>query len=532
MGNRAVLYARVSGDDRGKDGRNLAGQLDLCRKYAIEHGWQVVYELAEDERGANSASLELPELNRALELAQEGKFDILVTRELDRFARSLAKQLIVEQQFRSNGVQIEYALGEYPDTPEGNLNKNIKAVIAEYERLKINERMRRGRRLKVQAGNVLVGGHPPYGYRVIQKDGKNQFEICEPEAKLIRMVFEWYTLGDQDSGPLPLRAIVRRLNEMGIPTPSNGLIKGTQWNHTGIHGFLRNETYAGKWHYGKKGKQKNPTDSHIPLQVPPIVSRETWEAAQVQLDINHRDTKNHIVHEYLLRRKLRCGKCGSALHAHAQTQHSSGIYKYYKCYGRRKKQCPCGPWKVEDLDSTIWLWLRALLLNPATLDQAISDHQESTLSQNTPLQERLNIVDGMLDDNQSKLERLLELYLSGNFPEDLLAAKRQTLETSISRLESERSSILGQLNTLALSAEQIVDIKEFAQKVSEGLTLADNDFHVRHRLVELLQVEGIVTEEEGGPVIYATCILGEGTLPVSSDGTCVDCRCRNRLPTL
>ena len=51
MIKRAILYARVSSDDTGKDGRNLAGQLDMCREYAERQGWQVVAELAEDERG-------------------------------------------------------------------------------------------------------------------------------------------------------------------------------------------------------------------------------------------------------------------------------------------------------------------------------------------------------------------------------------------------------------------------------------------------------------------------------------------------
>jgi DNA invertase Pin-like site-specific DNA recombinase len=53
---RAVLYARVSGDDRDNDGRNLNGQLDMCRDHALSKGYRVVAELAEDEKGASSLS--------------------------------------------------------------------------------------------------------------------------------------------------------------------------------------------------------------------------------------------------------------------------------------------------------------------------------------------------------------------------------------------------------------------------------------------------------------------------------------------
>ena len=87
MAKRAVLYARVSGDDRGKDGRNLKSQLDMCREYALAKGYTIIAELAEDDRGARGASFDLEQLSRALDMARAGEFDVLVVRELDRFAR-------------------------------------------------------------------------------------------------------------------------------------------------------------------------------------------------------------------------------------------------------------------------------------------------------------------------------------------------------------------------------------------------------------------------------------------------------------
>ena len=115
MTDRAVLYARVSGDDRKKDGRNLASQLDMCREYALSRGYSIAAELAEDDRGASGAAFDLPKLQEALEMAHEGAFDVLVTRELDRFARGLAKQLIVETEFKRAGVTVEYVLAEYDE---------------------------------------------------------------------------------------------------------------------------------------------------------------------------------------------------------------------------------------------------------------------------------------------------------------------------------------------------------------------------------------------------------------------------------
>ena len=110
MTKRAVLYARVSSDDRGTDGRNIAGQLDMCREYAQERGYQIVAELHEDDQGASGAILELPQLNQVRDLARAKAFDVLVVRELDRLSRSLPKQLLLEGQFKHQGIKIDYVL--------------------------------------------------------------------------------------------------------------------------------------------------------------------------------------------------------------------------------------------------------------------------------------------------------------------------------------------------------------------------------------------------------------------------------------
>mgnify|MGYP001552472036 CR=1 FL=1 len=69
------------------------------------------------DRGASGASFERPELNTALDMARAAGFEVLVVREIDRLSRNLAKQLIVEEELKRNGVQIEYVLVEYADTP-------------------------------------------------------------------------------------------------------------------------------------------------------------------------------------------------------------------------------------------------------------------------------------------------------------------------------------------------------------------------------------------------------------------------------
>jgi site-specific DNA recombinase len=91
-------------------------------------------------------------------------------------------------------------------------------MVAEYEREKITERMTRGRRLKVQTGECRSAWLPPYGYRLTDVDGKRALVIREAEARIVRLIFVWYTVGDGGKGPLPIYAIAKRLTESRVPS--------------------------------------------------------------------------------------------------------------------------------------------------------------------------------------------------------------------------------------------------------------------------------------------------------------------------
>ena len=149
MSKRAVLYARVSGDDRGNDGRNLTGQLEMCRNYASERGYEIVDTLPENDRGASGAEIDLPQLGKVRDLAREGAFDVLVVREIDRLSRNLAKQLIIEQELARAGVTVEYVIGEIeralsdgtrvwllaqgkPEGPRWEVDKHFFAALREH----------------------------------------------------------------------------------------------------------------------------------------------------------------------------------------------------------------------------------------------------------------------------------------------------------------------------------------------------------------------------------------------------------------
>jgi predicted site-specific integrase-resolvase len=106
MTKRAVLYARINDHDECK----LAEQLQTCREYAQSRGWQVVAELA--DQGISGVADKAPQLKQAIGMAWAGEFDVLIVREMDRLSRDLAMLLVVREEFRRSGVQVECILGE------------------------------------------------------------------------------------------------------------------------------------------------------------------------------------------------------------------------------------------------------------------------------------------------------------------------------------------------------------------------------------------------------------------------------------
>jgi site-specific DNA recombinase len=532
MTKRAVLYARVSGDDRGKDGRNLAGQLEMCRDYAQGKGYTPVEELAEDDRGASGAAFELEQLNRIREMAHAGELDVLVVREIDRLSRSLAKQLIVEEELKRCDVQIDYVLGDYPDTPEGRLNKHIRATIAEFEREKINERMRRGRHLKVRAGSTMFNGNPPYGYREVQDDNGNWKLVIVPEqAQIVELIFTWYVYGDSEaepSGPMTIAAITHRLTEMKVPTQidlrgrANVKKRGYGvWARGTVWTMLKNETYAGRWTYA---------DTSLEVAVPRIVSPELWRATQSRLAKNRVSSPRNLKYDYLLRRRAYCGKCGLKMQGKSRPRKSGDLYSWYRCPAVVRtiyvRHCDLPIFRVDQVDPAVWEWVKSLLSVPERFTEGLKAYLVKLDRENAPLRERLGVVDDLLDQNRAQLQRLLDLYLVGDFPKEVLTERKSQLETTIKALLTEKDALDANLAQQSLTQEQIANMKAFAAEVAEGLAAAEDDFEARKRIVDMLRLEATLTIEDDEKVVYVRCMLGEAMLSLAPNGSGINRKCR------
>jgi site-specific DNA recombinase len=443
--------------------------------------------------------------------------------------------MLLEEEFRRLGIRVEYVNGGYDDTDEGQLQKQIRAAIAEYERKKIIERSKRGKRGKARSGFVNVGARPPYGYRVKTEPHKQWLIIDDEEAVIVTMVFQWYTGNGSDGHPLAINAIKKRLTEMGIPTggdKSEHVAKKQKhgiWTAGMVRHILTSETYIGTWHYGKTqivkdtalprrkpGKKQSmgtkqvprPREEWIAVPVPAIIDRAIFEVAQQRLAKNPRFAAGRpAIHPYMLSRRLRCANCGYTMRGK-----TAGEHQYYVCNGQYKRltECELPTFRGGQTDETVWKWLKDLLLHPEAIAIGIRAQQDTKAKATRPLQTRLHMIQDMLDDTDRQLSMLLDLYLERNVPKEMYLERKTQLDKRKEGLAQEKDDVEARLKVSTLSDEQVAEIEQFCADIREGLEGAT--FEDKLRYMELLDVHGTLSVENNERVIDLTCHLGKQRL--------------------
>lgn len=131
-------------------------------------------------------------------------------RDPGRLSRRLAHQLPLTEEFERAGVRLDFLDFAWQDTPEGRMFYAIPGAIAEFEKEKIRERMGRQRKdQKARQGDIPIGFYN-YGYSYHPEAG--QVSILEPEAKVVRDIFAWFTAED-----IGVNGVASRLNDLGVP---------------------------------------------------------------------------------------------------------------------------------------------------------------------------------------------------------------------------------------------------------------------------------------------------------------------------
>jgi site-specific DNA recombinase len=139
--------------------------------------------------GYSGATLIRPAMDRLRDLAAVGGIDRIYVHSPDRLARNYAHQVLLIEELRRAGVEIVFLNRSLGHSPEDDLLLQVQGIVSEYERAKIMERSRRGKKHAAQRGSLNVMSNAPHGYRYItvhDGEGQARFEIVPDQADVVR----------------------------------------------------------------------------------------------------------------------------------------------------------------------------------------------------------------------------------------------------------------------------------------------------------------------------------------------------------
>jgi site-specific DNA recombinase len=502
---RAAIYARVSTPRQARD-QNTDQQLARLERYAEQKGWVLEGERVYLDEGYSGASLNRPGLDALRDAAAMAEFEVVLVTAPDRLARKYVHQVLLLEELQGRGCRVEFAERPMSQDPNDQLLLQIRGAVAEYERTLITERMRRGRLAKLRAGQLLPWMRVPFGYRTDPERPRDPvgLRVEGYEAAIVRQMFAWYLEREATLG-----SVARLLMEGGVLTPTG---KRT-WSRSTIRGILKNPAYVGNA-YGHctnlvpaKARRsplepvgagltakRRPEEEWIPVSVPRIVERETFDLVQEKLSHNRRfASRNNKSHRYLLRALVSCGACGQGSNARTTWDGRS----YYVCRGHCEivceQRCRARHAPGSQLDELVWQDLCEVLIHPEHIKAALRRaHGGEWLPQE--LKARLEGVEKAISQTQRHNQRLLDAYLGG-------VVELAEFERKRTELKGRSDALLVQKRQLEATARErtelsgITDsIKEFCEQVNGGLSNAS--FEQRRALVELLIDRVIVSDEE------------------------------------
>ncbi len=498
---RVALYARVSSQKQAQE-KTIASQCDEIRRRIRDDGYQLIEANVFCDEGYTGSELLRPALERLRDAIASSLLDRVYIHSPDRLVRKSAHQVLLLEEFRKYDCEIVFLnQPDIGDSAEANLLIQMQGIIAEYEREKIMERMRRGRRYAASTGQVGVLGRAPYGYRYVTKvsgGGKAHWEVDAVESEHVRWMFEWV-----DQHGMTLAAIQRELAARGIFSRKGHAV----WDCATIRGILTNTAYYGTAYYGKTrlearkpGKRPKRGDPSVPRQakvavnterseqypisVPAIIDESLFHRVRVRMEENQRRQREHQAGaRYLLSGLVVCGECGSAYCA----QKYGTNYLYYRCIGadkyrQKNRTAICTNTAVPgvELENLVWSELCMLLTDPSRLRSELTRRQAERQTPTKELQQREQQVTRW----RTAIDRLIDAYTNQHIDRDEFEKRIGTLRERLQREESALASLRGEM-------EDDIDMDVVERALSQ-LTddvrskLATADFELKRQLLKLL----------------------------------------------
>jgi len=467
-----VGYCRVSSDIQ-REQKTIRNQETAIKSFCKQHRYRITKTYKDD--GISGMKLAgRPGFRQLLSDAHAGKFQAVVVFNWDRITRDDFRFIgEVMRAFHDNGIVVMETAGQTFrfDTPEGRLLVNIASFRSASEREAITRRMREGKAEGLRRGR-WTSGAAPFGF--VYDKVKNAWSHHPDESPVYLSIVDELEQGES------LNQILKNLFRQAVKTR-----RGKDWSMTSLTYMLRNPAYRGtlygnksEWQYDAateqtKLKTLKPETEWMKIDIPPLISPKRWERIQVSMDSKRRTPGKPPSGEFLLKGFLRCGHCGSGLYIQRGARPED---VYYHCGNRRspkhrrtnkhqdRKKCILPYLRTKELDRFILSHLSGLLSDPDHLIELLFSEgsQGERVKELAKSRKRLEWEVGR---HRERRERLLALYVDGNWDRNLLDKKMSEIKQSLTEAQRRLGQVQEEADQLSNSSDRYQEAKKRLKNV-------------------------------------------------------------------
>lgn len=487
---RVVIYARVSTEHEAQISA-LENQMDWYKPIlAARPEWTLVGQYV-DEGITGTSAAKRPQFMKMIADAKKKQFDMIITREVSRFARNTVDTLQYTRQLKSLGVEVFFINDNIKTFDgDGELRLTIMATLAQDESRKTSVRVKSGQQTSMNNG-VIYGNGNILGYKRVAKivdDNKKEVEwTVDPEqAKTVKMIYAMYLDG------MGLMQIKDELERRGRKT-SAGL---DRWYCTVISHILKNSFYCGIITYHKEytpdyltqKKVKNYGEiefTKVQGSHEALVSVADYERVQIIMESKRSKCKNLDTGRKTTGKrprttvwgKLLVCECGHKFSMRVWDRRDRVANAAYQCYSsvhtgsyksRKKRglsldgicQTPMIPeWRLQMMANYIfrnYLTEKDKVL--ALANSMLEAHIGDTESQEDHT-EILRCKRAELEKLNTKLDNFIEMRAEDEISKDLFKKKTSELELMMQKLDSE-------IKELESKQKLEIQIEDYAEKLT------------------------------------------------------------------
>jgi hypothetical protein len=457
-----AIYARVSTEHEAQISA-LGNQIQYYDDLFEKHPEWELYDRYIDEGITGTSVKKRKNFMRMMQDASKNKFDLIVTREVSRFARNTVDTLQQTRILRREGVEVYFTEDNIwtMNDEDGELRLTIMATLAQNESKKTSVRVKAGQMISFKNG-VLYGNGNILGYDRIGKE----YVVNELQARTVRRIFDLYLDGNG------VRKIQFVLEKEGHLT-ATGL---TKWQPGNISRILRNPFYCGTIVYRKQfvpdflEQKKINNFGEVDKVIvegrhTPIVTKEQFEKVQQILSsksesVHNKGCRGKKISKDVWCRKMKC-ECGSSYNRVTWHKSSEGPQYAYQCYSQirtgtfktreRKglstegicvtKMVP--RWKLEVMADIIFqkFWNDregVLAIANEMLDNCYeNEHDDEVLDRKRDLEDKMELWN-------RKYNNLLDMRMAGEIEKDRYDEKREQILKEQQHLKKQLEIIGGE----------------------------------------------------------------------------------------